>query len=296
VIVVNKLNTKNQMIIIGAALVLMVVLFYFFAWTPQLTQLEDLDNQAKAEQGKIEAAKAKIAMLSEVKKNAANAEVELIKIQNKMPADAKLPSLVVELQNMANDAGVKLVSIKPSEPKAMGDYSSIDMNLSVVGSYVSLVDFLRRVEKSTRSMSVATIDISVAQYPDLALNLTATAFTMGVAGAPATPGAPAATNQTAPAATSPAQQSGQPQAGAPAQSPAGTSAQPTTAPTAAPAVSAVQSPSAGPVMSGMQPMLMPGSSTAYANANTNVNPSANTNTNLNTNVSQTAPYQTMARQ
>jgi Tfp pilus assembly protein PilO len=183
----GKLNIKQQSMVLLVAFLLMVGLFYFFAWTPQLTLLDDIAQQSKAEEDKIQAAKAKLAMLSEVKKNAANAEVELIKIQNQMPSDSQLPSLVVEFQNMANDAGVNLVSIKPGNPKAMGEFSTIDTNLAVVGSYVSLIDYLRRIEKSPRAMTVSTIDIAVAEYPNLTLNLTTSAFTMGAAGVPVAP-------------------------------------------------------------------------------------------------------------
>jgi hypothetical protein len=123
-----------------------------------------------------------------------------------MPADAQLPSLIVELQNIADDAGVELASIKPSEPKPLGDYSTIDFSMSITGSYVTIIDFLRRIEKAPRAMTVNSIDISVASYPDLVLNFTVSAFTMGTpgtsaavpaAGAPAPVPAPTQTSSNA---------------------------------------------------------------------------------------------------
>jgi Tfp pilus assembly protein PilO len=66
--VMNKLNTKHKILILSAIFVVSIALFYFFVWTPQLAKLDELEKQAQAEQGKITAAKAKLAMLSEVKK------------------------------------------------------------------------------------------------------------------------------------------------------------------------------------------------------------------------------------
>ncbi|HCG99713.1 MAG TPA: hypothetical protein DE036_08010 [Actinobacteria bacterium] len=55
------------------------------------------------------------------------------------------------------------------------------MKISAVmnGSYVALIDFLRRVEKAPRAFKVDNINIKVTQYPDLNMNASISAFTMG---------------------------------------------------------------------------------------------------------------------
>lgn len=157
----------------------MLVMFFVLGWKPQMAKLDELNKQKVEEEAKIQAAKNMLIMLEGAKKSTATAEIDLIKMANRVPADPELPSLIVEVQNMANDAGVELVSLRPGELVPAGELSELKVSTVTRGSYVALVDFLRRIEKAPRALKVSSIDIRVREYPDLELNLTISAFTMG---------------------------------------------------------------------------------------------------------------------
>lgn len=157
----------------------MLVGYYLLAWQPQARKLADLENQKLAEETKIKTSRTTLEVLEQKKKDAANVEAELIRIRNKMPIRAELPDLIVQLQDIANDAGVNLVSVKPGQLTSKGDFNELQINVSVEGSYISLVDFLKRIEKAQRMLKTSTIDIKVKQYPDLTMNTGLVAFTMG---------------------------------------------------------------------------------------------------------------------
>jgi len=170
-------------------LILMLVLFYLFAWKPQVEKLDEIGKQRVEEEQKIQAAKNTLIRLEEVRKNVANAEVELIKLANKIPKDPELASLIVEVQNMATDAGIDLLSIKPSEPAPVGEFNEMKVNISGKGSYVAIIDFLRRTEKAHRALKVTNVDVRLneQEYPDLGLSLTMSAYTVGDGVQPAEP-------------------------------------------------------------------------------------------------------------
>lgn len=191
---VNKLTVKQQIIILVAAFVLMVALFYVFAWSPQTARIAELDQQRAAEETKLDASKNTLAMLVEVRRTAAQAEFELVKVRTKMPSQAELPTLIVGLQNIADDAGVDLQSVSPGDLTSQGDYSEIKISADVVGSYVATIDFLKRLEKASRELRVNSINVSCdKEYPDLDVKLTLSAFTMD----DTTQTAPAMTTQSA---------------------------------------------------------------------------------------------------
>jgi len=203
VIDMNKLAMKQQVIILVAVFVLIVALFYVFAWSPQVARLAELDQQRATEETKLETSKSMLAMLVQVRQNASESEFELVKIRTKMPSQPELLTLIVALQNIADDAGVDLQSITPGMPTSQGDYGEVAISASVSGSYVSIIDFLKRLEKASRELRVNTINVATGQnYPDLDVKLAMSAFTMNdtTQTAPAVPSQNAAVSQTATAA------------------------------------------------------------------------------------------------
>ncbi len=194
---------KQQVIILIAVFVLMVALFYVFAWSPQAAKLAELDQQRATEETKLDTAKSTLTMLVQVRKTASESEFELVKIRTKMPSEPELPTLLVSLQSIADDAGVALLSITPGEPASQGDFSEIAISTSVSGSYVSIIDFLKRLEKASRELRVNTVNVaSGTTYPDLDVKLTMSAYTMNneMQTVPAVPGQSAAIPQTSTAA------------------------------------------------------------------------------------------------
>ena len=157
----------------------MFVLFYLFGWSPQVVKLDELAKKKVEQEQRLQAAKNTLSRLEEVKRNAANAEIEYIKLSNRMPSSPELPSLIVEIQNISNDAGVELVSLSPGEPSSVGEYNEMKISAVMNGSYVALIDLLRRVEKAPRAFKVDNINIKVTEYPDLNMSASISAFTMG---------------------------------------------------------------------------------------------------------------------
>lgn len=175
----DKIVAKKQILILVGILVLMLVAFFMLVWKPQSERIADLENQRTAEETKLQTAKTTLAMLEEKKRSAASVEADLVKIKKQIPTEADLPDIVDQLQDIANDAGVGLVSIKPGTLAAKGDFSELQVNIIIEGSYVSLIDFLRRVETAQRTFKTSTIDLKVKQYPDLTMNAALSAFVMG---------------------------------------------------------------------------------------------------------------------
>lgn len=156
----------------------MLVAFFMLVWRPQSNRITGLENQRSAEEIKLQTAKTTLAMLEEDKQNTAEAEAELVKLKKQIPMKPKLPEIVDQLQGMANDAGVNLVSIKPSNVAVKGQFGELQVNITIEGSYTALVDFLSRIEGSQRTFKTSSINIKVKSYPDLTMNASLSAFVM----------------------------------------------------------------------------------------------------------------------
>jgi hypothetical protein len=123
-----------------------------------------------------------------------------------------MAGIILELNAVADSAGVRFVSIQPSESVTKGDYNSVPINLTFEGNYYDLTDFLFRLrnlvtvkegvlEATGRLYTLDVLDLHeqpTERFPKIQAMLTISAYSFGAA--PAAAGvAPTAT--TAPATT-----------------------------------------------------------------------------------------------
>jgi Tfp pilus assembly protein PilO len=213
-----KLTSIQKIIIAGVAIGLAaaaVVVLLIVPMFAQLTQLE-VDRQAAVQQK--QQADSLLAQLEEAKGRAASTQAELLRIGTQLPDSPQLPTLIIELQDMANQAGVTINTLTPEQPAPAPakNVTEIRVTLAVNGAqWPDLLDFLRRLNKSTRLLRVTDLSItrpasgagstdatSVIHKPANLLNvgLTMMAYVIGtngqIAPAEAAPAGAAATGAT----------------------------------------------------------------------------------------------------
>ena len=174
---------NRQATLLGAlGLVLLLVLFYLFAWQPKNDELADVRTQiddAVAQQSLLET---QITTLEGVRATAPEIESALAAAESLVPREAALPSALRQLQLAADDSGVVLLSIAPGRPVAdelVPELARISLAIAAQGSYFQLVDFLRRIEDPAITPRVVLFDsvtVSIDEYPTLEASLTGSMF------------------------------------------------------------------------------------------------------------------------
>lgn len=170
--------TRQAAMLTALGVVLVLVLFYFFAFAPKNEELavlhEDIDT-AVAQQATLEA---RIAALQEVRLRAPEIEAALAAAESIIPRESALPSALRQLQLAADDSGVELTTISPGRPVAVpgevAELSSIGVTIAIQGSYFQLIDFLRRIEDpaiTPRGILWTSGTVAPADYPQLAISL-----------------------------------------------------------------------------------------------------------------------------
>lgn len=184
--------TAQVRILIGVGIVVLIlILFFFLGWRPQSARLSQLAQKKQQEESKYKEAEATLTRLKAAKKEAPEIEAKLVTLSKRMPEEPEMPSLLVELQDVANEAGIDFVSIKPSPPavketKDKKKYSEIPLSISLEGSFFDVVDYLYRLEKMPREIKVKNISVvtTLDDYPDLTVELSGFAFVLGEAKIP----------------------------------------------------------------------------------------------------------------
>lgn len=186
-----KLSPRDELIVELLVIVLVAVLVVMFLVLPQYRQIGQIKTKQEAVRKQVAEAEATLARLKEAKAESISNRAELIKIANQVPDEPQLPTLIVAIQDVANQAGVEFISITPEQPAEAGSYSIVPLKLSVTGQFRDIVDFLGRLYALQREVRVQTLAIVVQDYPTLSADMGAQTFVMGApqpaGGAPPAP-------------------------------------------------------------------------------------------------------------
>ncbi len=157
-----KLTSLQKMIIVAALMVVAVAMVIAFVIMPQFAQLSDLQQQKADADARRQQATAVLESLRDAKGRASVTEAELLKVGTQMPDSPQLPSLIIELQDIANAAGVKVTSIAPGQPTvaAGGQYTEVSLAAQLTAEWDDLLDYLKRLDHSTRLLRVTSVAVT----------------------------------------------------------------------------------------------------------------------------------------
>jgi Tfp pilus assembly protein PilO len=162
-----KLSYRNKLILAGAVAVLLAVLVLVLFVLPQFQKLRTYDDQIAEADAQISQAQSLLAQRQEVKARSAETEAKRIRLANQMPETPELPSLIIELQDTVNEAGLEFASLTPTEPSVTeAGYSEITMAMLVRGTWQDTVDLMQRLPKLTRQVRIVGFNTAVQQSRD----------------------------------------------------------------------------------------------------------------------------------
>lgn len=210
----SRLSAQVQLYIAIAVIAVVALAVVFLGILPQFQKASTVSSEIATEQSNLSAAQALLARRQSAKAQSAANEIDLMRIANQVPDSPQLPSVIIELQDVANASGVSLQSIAPGEPGApepmadgvVGDYTVVPVTFLVRGDWAELIDCLRRIndlERGTRVTEVAVAYVpaviqegapTVPAYVEA--NITLEVYVMAPAASLNTPGASTATTST----------------------------------------------------------------------------------------------------
>jgi type IV pilus assembly protein PilO len=218
-----NLTGTQKMIAAVALLVVAFVAVFFFVVFPMFGRLSDLDVKQAEASRLMQEKQSLLLQLQEAKGRAPQTQAQLVRLANQIPDNPELPTLIVDLQNSANDAGVRFAGLTPSKPEYAGgingapidiNYTRLDLNLVVEGTWSDMLDFLRRLNKMSRAARVISVTINplattapaegtrtpMPEHPILAVSMVVRTYVLGDNGVLVSPAA-AATPTAPPPAT-----------------------------------------------------------------------------------------------
>jgi type IV pilus assembly protein PilO len=150
-------NDRNILILGILVLILLAVGYYFLLFSPLRQEyLTAYEQRTQKEQQKAQLEQ-KVAQLENVRRNAPDIERQILEISKRIPEQDEIPTLVVQIEEIAHGTGVTQFSIEPGAPEAPpggGDFSRIPITMTFTGTYEDMQDFLLRLRNLARLVTV----------------------------------------------------------------------------------------------------------------------------------------------
>lgn len=169
-----NLTPRNKVLLAGVGVVLLVIILLVVLVVPQWQKMNALDAEIVAAEQDYTAAQTLLEQRRQIRDEAAVTDAGLIQLANAVPENPELPSLVIELQDLAyrlrddNDAGILIRGVQPADPipSETGSYVIIPVEIEILGSWEDTVDYLNGLSDMVRA-------VRIVQFNSAPLELTA---------------------------------------------------------------------------------------------------------------------------
>jgi type IV pilus assembly protein PilO len=153
-------NDRNIIILGSLVIVLLIVGFYFLLLSPLLNRLDEADQQRDDKESQLAQLQQEVAKLEEVRRNSPEIERLLLELSKRIPTQPEIPTLTVQIEEIAQDSGVTQVSLipgTPAPPTGGGDFTVQPITMSFEGTYEELQEFLALTRDLARLVTVNDI-------------------------------------------------------------------------------------------------------------------------------------------
>jgi Tfp pilus assembly protein PilO len=209
----RKPSQKALAGVLGALLVLAAIASYFLLISPQRSKAAELKQEA-------DATRAEITRLRQLAQQVQHTEpirvADLFRMTKAMPSEADMPGIVLQLNRIARETGIRFDSITPQAATEANGAQTIPINLLFQGNYFELADFLFRLrglvgvrggtlDATGRLFVVSSVSFSEGEekFPQIAATLTVAAYVYGSSESAEAAAAPSATPPASPAPANP---------------------------------------------------------------------------------------------
>jgi Tfp pilus assembly protein PilO len=207
-------SRKVKLLLTAAAIVVLAVLVWFFLLSPIRGKTADTEAEIETELNGILRATTQLKQAQATSEEGKRNQARLLELAKMVPMTEELPSLVLQIQDLADQAGIEFVEITPGEPTVAesGDFSLIPLEVTFSGTFFDVGDFAWRAEHMVagpgRLLAVSGISLGVAsseeegeeptegESPALDVKMTLYAFMSTVEGGTGTASAAAASSTT----------------------------------------------------------------------------------------------------
>jgi Tfp pilus assembly protein PilO len=197
----RKPSQKALGAVLGALVVLAAAASYFLLISPQRSKSADLVAEAQSIETQIQSLRIANA---QVQKAEPIRVADLFRVSKAMPSTDDMPGVLLELNRIARETGIRFESITPQQATDAGGYQRRPIDLVFDGNFYELSDFIFRLrtlvrvrggqlEATGRLFTVNSLNFAESErsFPRIKATLNVSAYVYGTGAPTPTPPAPA---------------------------------------------------------------------------------------------------------
>jgi type IV pilus assembly protein PilO len=177
------MSRKMRLLLAGVALVAVVAVAWFFLISPLRADIASTDASIQEQRTRLEQANKKLAAAQTTRAEGKKNQARLMELAKMVPNDTQVPSLLVQIQDLADQAGIKFTSVAPGDATESSGFKIVPLQLQFTGTYFDLSDFAYRVEQLVagpgRLMAVKNISLKMGDTTSETTASGSTATTTG---------------------------------------------------------------------------------------------------------------------
>lgn len=155
-----KLSPQLKIALIIAAVSFFVVGLAVLALLPQYNKFQQYNFEKEQYQSNLLSARTVLASRTQLKQNYASLQNDVIQQKSAVPDNARLTSVIRQIQNMAYENNHWMTSIKNTDPISTEGvlYNSWDCEIVLEGNWLDTLSFLRDLRDMKRQVRVNKVD------------------------------------------------------------------------------------------------------------------------------------------
>ncbi len=151
------LEKKIKIIIVIAAVIVPVALFYLLSYKPGLEKIAGVEQQISIARADLLKAQKAAADLPRVEREVAETRKAFDLAAVVLPKTSEIPDLLRNISDLGKRAGLDFLTFKPGAEIPKDFYAEIPVDISIRGPYHNMGIFLDQVSKLGRIVSVNNI-------------------------------------------------------------------------------------------------------------------------------------------
>ena len=179
-----KMTKRDQIILAVVAVVAVIGGFYWFAIKPAKAELSAQQDQLAAIQAESSTLNDTLARAASSTKGSSKLSVERLTLAKAMPEDVETPSVVVQIQRLADRSNVQLTSIKTNNYSDYGSIRATEFEVRITGKFFDVDDFLYRLHSQVTVNAKDAPVIDGRLFATTSVDLTLDQGDAGTSGAP----------------------------------------------------------------------------------------------------------------
>ena len=142
-----KMTKRDQILLAVIAAVAVIGGFYWFVIKPARADLSAQKDELAQIQEENNSLQDTLDRAASTNKGSAKLVAERLRLAKAMPEDVETPSVVVQLQRLADRANVELTSVKTNQFSDYGSIRATEFEVRITGSFFDVDDFLYRLHR-----------------------------------------------------------------------------------------------------------------------------------------------------